>query len=322
MIEDLEYKCSVGALLYSPATSRKLARGIVEEKYGRPYSVAMCLEDAIGENMVKSAEENVKNTLREICREREKRKFFMPKLFIRVREPEQMERIFLENEDCRELITGFIFPKYSVGNGEEYNRILEKINRVSARKIYMMPILESGDIISYETRRETLTALRRLIDSMREYVLNVRVGGNDFCSQFGLRRRWDQTIYEVLPVAGVLTDILTEFSRDYIVSAPVWEYFDGEEWERGLERELAGDRLNGFTGKTVIHPRQIQVVNRSFMVSEKDYKDALRILEWDTKDLLVAKSGDGKRMDEVKTHYSWAVKTKALAGVYGVAKEE
>ena len=42
----------------------------------------------------------------------------------------------------------------------------------------------------------------------------------------------------------------------------------------------------------------------------------------DTKDLLVAKSGDGKRMDEVKTHYGWAVKTKALAGVYGVSKEE
>ena len=32
--------------------------------------------------------------------------------------------------------------------------------------------------------------------------------------------------------------------------------------------------LNGFTGKTVIHPSQIPVVNEMLRVSSRDYADA------------------------------------------------
>lgn len=33
------------------------------------------------------------------------------------------------------------------------------------------------------------------------------------------------------------------------------------------------DLLNGFTGKTVIHPNQIPVVNEMLRVSQRDYAD-------------------------------------------------
>lgn len=46
----------------------------------------------------------------------------------------------------------------------------------------MMPILESIDILSVLSRQKILTELKEKIDSVKELVLNIRVGGNDFCN--------------------------------------------------------------------------------------------------------------------------------------------
>lgn len=119
----------------------------------------------------------------------------------------------------------------------------------------------------------------------------------------------------------MLGDILTVFSREYILSGPVWEFFssDNNEWKEGLIRELALDRLNGFVGKTVIHPKQIEVVNDALKVSRKDYEDAKAILNWsEDNSMCVSKSSGGERMNEVKTHGNWAAKTLILAEVYGI----
>ena len=48
-----------------------------------------------------------------------------------------------------------------------------------------------------------------------------------------------------------------------MLSGPVWEYF-GEDlqgaWAEGLRQELALDRLNGFIGKTAVHPAQLPII--------------------------------------------------------------
>lgn len=156
---------------------------------------------------------------------------------------------------------------------------------------------------------------------MRRHTLNIRVGGNDFCAAYGLRRNSRQTIYEIGVVNSALTDILTVFGTDYVVSAPVWEYFENDRddtWKQGLERELALDKLNGFMGKTAIHPSQIPIIHRAMAVSAADYEDARRILHWDQKAVGVQKSGGGDRMNEVKVHAKWAEKIMTLSKVYGV----
>ena len=78
------------------------------------------------------------------------------------------------------------------------------------------------------------------------------------------------------------------------------------------------DRLNGFIGKTVIHPKQIPVVNEMLKVTRKDYEDAKIILNWDEDGLQVGKSSGGERMNEVRTHYNWAQKTMLLSKLYGI----
>ena len=319
MIDDIELKYSVGALLYTPALNGKIADSVISGKLGDMYSLALCLEDTISDDMVGIAEKQVSETLKCI-HEAAHSSSFVPKIFIRVREPQQIPRIYGSIREHSDIFTGFIIPKYTVTNAAEYNEALLRVNQSAPQKVWMMPILESRDIVEPTTRTEVLGSIRNNIDSMRDIVLNVRVGGNDFSNQFAARRHYDETIYDILPIAQLLGDILTFFSREYVVSGPVWEFFssDNDEWRTGLRRELKLDRLNGFIGKTVIHPKQIPVVNEMLRVTNKDFEDARAILNWDSSGLQVGKSFGGERMNEVRTHYNWARKIILLSELYGI----
>ncbi len=330
---ELRKECyEVGALLYCPALNAKLADAVIQNRFGKQYSLAICLEDTVSDESVKDAEWQLKETLKKIYLAKRNKKceeFYLPKIFIRVRGPEQLERIYEMMEGEIDIVYGFIFPKYTISNAPLYNRIILQINNSrktnsesgQRMKKYMMPILESTDIVDYACRRSVLLNIKRMIDDVKEYVLNVRVGGNDFCHEFASRRHYDESIYDIIPIANLLSDILTVFSREYVVSGPVWEFFasDNNEWKDGLRKECELDKLNGFVGKTVIHPKQIKVVNEALKVSRRDYEDAKLILGWDAKKgLQVGKSSGGERMNEVRTHKNWASKILMLAEIYGV----
>ena len=139
------------------------------------------------------------------------------------------------------------------------------------------------------------------------------------CKTFGFRRHNDESIHNIKPVSNILSDIVTVFGRDYVVSGPVWEYYNGSGWDTGLLNEIKGDILCGFVGKTVIHPNQIAVANKAYMVSRKDLEDANAVLNWSKGSIsMVAGSQNNERMNEYKTHAVWAEKIKILADVYGV----
>lgn len=320
MIEKKSYE--VGALLYSPALNKKICDSVIQEKFGRQYSLALCLEDTVADGFVEGAEKQLIETLARITEARQGKDFYLPKVFVRVRDPKQLLKLHSDLGSGKEILAGYIFPKYSTDNMDEYNRYIQQINAESEAIYYMMPTLESKDIVDYQTRQASLIAIKKAIDSVAEYVLNIRVGGNDFGNEFSVRRHYDETIYDILPIGNLLADILTIFSREYIVSGPVWEFFssDNNEWKEGLKKEVSRDRLNGFVGKTVIHPKQIEVVNEAFKVSKKDYEDAKTILGWDDNlSLQVGKGSGGERMNEVKTHGNWALKTIMLAEIYGIS---
>ena len=177
-------------------------------------------------------------------------------------------------------------------------------------------------MIPLETRHAALAEVRDQLAEVSDTILNIRVGGNDLSHAFGLRRTVRDTIYDVRPVAHLLTDLVTTFATQYVVSGPVWEYYSGEGWEEGLRRELSLDLLNGFLGKTVIHPNQIPVVNDMLKVSAGDYRDARAIAGWDREGgLLVSSSADATRMNEYNTHFNWANNVLRLAQVYGVRED-
>lgn len=309
----------VGALLYTPANKRSIADSIIHKKIETPYSLALCLEDTINDTFVKEAEDILIESFRTIYAARDTSSFFLPNIFIRVRRPDQIPALYSRLGQSRSLLTGFIVPKFSLENADEYIIEIKKINDASEQRLYMMPILESPAIIDLRTRYDVLYKLKDKLDSISEYILNIRVGGNDLCHIFGYRRHADETIHDIKPISHILCDIITVFGMDYIISGPVWEYFDGDDWKSGLENELKKDRLCGFVGKTAIHPRQIPVINEAYQVSAQDFKDAAAILAWDTGNpSFVASNSSHQRMDEYKVHANWAREIQMRAEAYGI----
>lgn len=310
---------SVGALLYCPANKESIADSIIHEKFGNKFSLALCLEDTINDDFVIEAEQTLIESINKIFINYQKQPFYLPKIFIRVRNSEQIERLTKAFKEGIEIITGFIIPKFNSDNATEYINQLIKVNELVSKKIYMMPIYENSSIIDLRNRTDILYSLKESLSPIEELVMNIRVGGNDLCHMFGFRRHSDESIHQIKPISNIFSDIITIYGMDYVVSGPVWEYYAGDNWEKGLIQEIQDDKLCGFTGKTVIHPNQIPIINRAYQVSRNDFNDAQAILNWNrNSNSFVSGSEAKERMNEYKTHINWAQKTVFLAEAYGI----
>ena len=325
--EILQY--AIGGMLYMPATRTKIVQDIIEQKNPDIKSICLDLEDSIGDDTVEEALILLKSTLSKLCTAVENGTLSinkLPLIFIRVRNPEQLKE--LKNTLSQEqlgIITGFNFPKFDSSNAAEYLRIFNEIRNTVPEKLYFNPILESKTIMYKQNRLAELTYIQRKLSGFSDSILNIRVGATDFCNIFGIRRKMSQTIYDIGVVADCFTDIVNFFGKNYVISGPVWEYFNsqGEDglWKTGLEKELSFDKLNGFFGKTSIHPVQLPVIAKSNIIDEEDYNDAMSIMGMSTGLIGVAKGSAGNKMNEVKTHSNWARKILTIASVYGVKKK-
>ena len=339
----------LGATLYMPAT-RDFDEIIINRKYPGLASMVFCFEDAIDEKDVPEAEahalkclDNIAEAIESGRMDKEK----LPLLFARVRTPEQFEGLAKRFEKKHlQLMTGFVFPKFTEANGEGFYRCLTELSKKHDEILYGMPVLESPELAFKEIRFNGLMAIRKIIDKYSDVTLNIRVGATDFSSVFAVRRGIDYSIYDILPVQDCLLDILNVFARnnDYIVSGPVWEFFlvsKGNKFDEnvnfslqssilkrkklvneaidGLLREVIIDKANGFVGKTVIHPTHIKYVNAMQAVTEEEYNDAMQILEASGG---VMKSLSANKMNEVNPHRNWAKKLYNRALAYGVIKDE
>lgn len=345
--EQLAY--CLGATLYMPAL-RNFAEIVLKKKVEGLCSMVVCFEDAVDEKVLPQVEENAAKYLEVLANAKKAGQVSeanLPLIFFRVRSVEQFHSITdkLDGE-LLDVLTGFVFPKFSREYAEAYFSHLKSLNEKYGLKLYAMPIIEGREVAYKETRMENLLAVKKFLDENRELVLNVRVGGTDFSSAFGVRRGVDYSIYDIMTVSECLSDILNVFGRDneYVVSGPVWEYFLANKEMKfkanldfslqssllkrkrlvneaidGLLREVIIDRANGFVGKTVIHPTHVKYVNAMQAVTEEEYKDAMQILMASGG---VLKSPKGNKMNEIKPHRSWARKIYYKAKAYGVIKDE
>ncbi|MBE7003007.1 MAG: ATP/GTP-binding protein [Ruminococcaceae bacterium] len=346
---DLELlRYCLGATMYMPGT-KDFLQPILTKKYPGLTSMVMCFEDACKEELVPQAEQNVIHLLDALNEELEKGSIEyeeIPLIVFRVRNLEQFKHFtsMLRPEHIR-LITAFNFPKFDMTDGEAYYSHLERLNDKFGEIIYGMPILESKRMAYIETRLPELMGVKDILDRYKRLVLNVRVGGTDWSSVFGMRRSINCTIYDIMTVSDCLKDVLNVFTRhnDYSVSGPVWEYFRAtkdmkfeeapESINRslfkqktlindavdGLLRELLLDRVNGFVGKTIIHPTHIPYVNGMLSVTKEVYDDALQVLNASGG---VVKSNSGNKMNEIGPHRCWAEKIVMRAKAYGVIEDE
>lgn len=348
---------ALGAALYMPAMKESIAKDILHCKYEALMSLVIDLEDAVGDHQLEDAERMLTahiTAIHDAFRQQQLLVEDLPLIFIRVRNPEQMERITTQLGPKQHVLTGYVFPKFTCETGKQYLSILKKQND-AGHMLYGMPILESAEILYKETRMASLLAIKELLDDYRDLVLNVRVGVTDFCGLYGIRRNVDTTIYDVSLIRDCLTDILNIFNRQvggYVVSGPVWEFFHKEErllkpklrmtpfssryGETGIEKrreilnayidglinEVLLDKLNGIIGKTIIHPTHIKPVHALYTVSHEEYVDALSILANSEGQVGVLKSEYANKMNEMKPHLYWAKRMMLQAKVFGVYHED
>lgn len=306
--EILQYK--IGGLLYMPAFQENIVEKIKNNSVDCLTSVAFCLEDSIRDEALADAEETLKKILQNLQPLKN-----LPLIFIRIRTPEHFLAVYQKLEKFNDIITGYIFPKFDLYNAESYVNATVEINSHRAKKIFVMPIFETENVIE----SANLIELKNILESVQDYILNIRVGVNDLSNIYGLRRNVHCTIYDIGVVRNILVDILKIFAKDYVVAGSVWNYFaNGENtaWAEGLKKELALDRLNGFIGKSAIHPSQLPYIFDSLKVTLADFNDAEQILNWDSDSSGVVK-GSG-RMNELKCHTKWAQRIKILSEIYGV----
>lgn len=346
----------LGATLYMPATRPNIHQDILSKKHEGLTSLVMDLEDAVGDNELGLAEERLIEELLKLYGEFQKNYITMddlPLMFIRIRSLEQLIRIKEKLGGAITLLTGVVLPKFCLETGEQLLAEIVKIH-TDQQPFYALPILETDNIIQKESRMNELIGIKSLLDQYKENVLNVRIGATDFCGLYGIRRSVDTTVYEIAVLRDCIADIINVFQRSnspYVISGPVWEYFsakprmlkpqlrqtpfrerygdEGLKWRSelidqnmdGLIREIMMDIANGLTGKTIIHPTHIKVVQALNVLSYEEYMDACAIIEAANGEIGVKKSNFANKMNEIKPHYYWAQKIILKSQLYGVLHE-
>lgn len=339
----------LGATMYMPGF-KDFTPKILNHSMPGLATMVLCFEDACPEDKVPEAMTNVHNLLFNVTNAIDKGELnpdYVPLIFVRIRNLEQFKAFGnkLTKQEVRSLC-GINFPKFNAENGYEYFAYLRDLNNQFGEKIYGMPIIEDPEVAYKESRISQLTGIKKILDKYKDLVLQVRVGGTDFSSAFGVRRGVDYSLYDIMTVRECLSDIINICGRnnDYVISGPVWEYFRApkelmfEELQHygiedylmrrqplvneeidGLLREVLLDKANGFVGRTVIHPTHVKFVNALMAVTNEEYVDACQILESKGG---VVKGAGGNKMNEIKPHTNWAKKIYNRARAFGVIKNE
>jgi citrate lyase beta subunit len=338
---------ALGATLYSPATRPSLAADITKRAAQGAISIVACLEDAIADEELTAAEKNLVTQLGAYAEAGAQG----PLIFIRVRSARQILRIVNELGEHVRLLTGFVLPKFTEETGPVFLDAVTEASAQIGRRLLAMPVVESPEVVFSESRTDVLLGIRQLLAKYRDNILAVRIGATDLSAVYGLRRSRDLSIYDVRVIADAISDVVNVLGRadgsGFVVTGPVWEYFSSAERlfkpqlrespfielsERalraeliakdldGLIREVALDKANGLTGKTVIHPTHVAAVHALSVVTHEEYCDAA--------DILGTNSGGGvkasayrNKMNESKPHSAWAERIMQRAHVFGVANE-
>jgi citrate lyase beta subunit len=344
---------ALGATLYSPATRPRLADDVLKQAARGVVSMVLCLEDSIDDSDVEAGEANLVRQFAELdARLGEASGERLPLLFVRVRNPGQIGDLVRRFGSSVRLLSGFVVPKFTKSHGTPFLEAAAEAEAAVGRRLFVMPVLESPELLHLETRPQTLFDIFEVVDKYRDRVLALRLGVTDFCSAYGLRRAPDMTAYDVRIIASVISDVVNVLGRadgtGFTVTGPVWEYFrlqerifkpqlrespfrgDAQELREtliehaldGLVREIALDRANGLLGKTCIHPTHVQPVHALSVVSHEEFCDAQDILRPERGGGGVLRSAYTNKMNEVKPHRAWARRTMLRAEVFGVAHED
>lgn len=292
----------LGASLYTPADHKDLLSSLVIG-IDQAKSIVICTEDAVSETNLDKALKNLSSCLFKFQTHPNGNLIRL----IRPRNPEVLDKI-LKMQGI-EKIDGFVLPKATPDSLLEYKRVLSENN--VKRRYSLLPTLETREALSNQGLQE----IRKVLDTFKDDVACIRIGGNDLMNLLGIKRMPGLTIYET-PVRNIIDSIIIEFrTHGYEISAPVFDYIDDRVT---LERELKQDINYGFFAKTAIHPRQVLIIDSMFREYLDNYSKIAESLVEETQRAVYQDEG---QMMEVTCHMNWAKRTLAFFNAMNNSKQ-
>lgn len=287
----------LGASLYIPAIHPDLLAVAKGLRYPQLKSLVIDLEDSLAESEWEDGYKNIRRLLPALVPHDPRPR---PLLFVRVRHLACFQRLL--TLPGIEQLNGFVWPKFTTHNMRDYLALCPV-------GFYAMPILEQ-DIFDVTQ----LLVMRDYLLQRQTQILSLRLGITDLLSAFNLRRNCFQSLYDIGIIQHLINQVVMIFKpAGFNISAPVYECI-GEQYQSILREEVKLDLANGFFGKTVIHPWQIEVVQTQYQVSLAELEIASQLLNPHSPAVFKLHG----QMHEKATHSRWARFIQGRAEIYGV----
>lgn len=280
----------LGGTLFVPATHKHLHAIACGEKLPALRAAVFDTEDGIREEELEAGIDRIAAMLPGLGDNG-------PFRFIRPRTPDVLARFV--RLDGIEKVDGFVLPKFGLDNAGAYLDIIGEH--------LFMPAVEGEELFDVTKLRQ----LRDILLPFREQIIVMRFGAEDMLRQLGLRRDCSRMLYDMCAPSQVVANMLNTFKpHGFEVSASVFRCYDDH---AGFEAEVKRDLAEGLVGKTIIHPNQIEPIERLYRVSERELKEAEMLLASDK--AVFAQDG---AMAECTTQRNWAEHIRGRAHCYGI----
>ena len=284
----------LGATLFIPATHKDLKETVTGQKYKTLRSLVIDLEDGISNTSRQQGLQQLKEVL-EMKQPEQLFRFIRPANEVMLKE--------LLKKDYISNIDGFVLPKFSLLNSQEY------LEHFKSNSFSFMPSIEAEDLFDVQMLKQ----IRELLIPFKHRIPLIRFGLEDMFRQLKIRRDCNISIYDMATPSCVIGQLLGVFKPfNFEVSAPVYRCFNDEQ---GFKKEVARDLQEGLLSKTVIHPKQVEWLESVYQVNETDLTDAKELLS--TADAVIDQQGN---MAEIPTQSPWAKQIIKRAELFGIKK--
>ncbi|DAB29909.1 MAG TPA: hypothetical protein CFH84_06830 [Sulfurimonas sp. UBA12504] len=294
-MKNMDYT-ELGATLFVPFVHKDREAIACGEKYPQLGSMVLETEDGVNAAAFSEVSQSLQVFLQNI-------KTPKPYLFIRPRNAAFLQEL-LAFEGI-EKVDGFILPKFSLTNAAEYLELLKE------RDFLFMPSIEGDELFE----QSKLLQLREILLPYKKQIPLVRFGLEDMLRQLGMRRECKESVFDMSAPASVLGVFIAAFkSVGFAISGGVYPCFSDME---GFERDVKRDLKEGLFSKTIIHPLQIEILNRLYRVDEAAFDESLQIYMSDE-----AAFAQNAKMAETATMMPHAIEIIKRAQVYGLSLPE
>ena len=248
----------IGATLFVPASHKNLHAILTREKYKELKSIVIDFEDGLEVSAIEDAIQKLEENLHLITN-------ISPFVFLRPKDPKMLLKL-LQLQKIEHL-DGFVLPKFSLNNADEYLQPLAKTD------FKIMPSIEGEELFN----NTQLQKLRDKLLTVKTNIVLVRFGLEDMLKALGMRRGCDESIFDFAVTNTILGNFLAIFkSVGFMVSGGVYPCFKDNE---GFICDIKRDLKEGLFGKTIIHPNQIKIAHELYKVTHKEYVMAQEIAE-------------------------------------------